>query len=127
MFKSYSPVTLSRTGSTYIAGHNNIVSGGKITNPSYLRHELETEMYLQRTWAQRNEHKTGKKTVCYRMSNEHKPKVERMKRTNNECLPDTTNIKRKNNEQTTNMYRTIRTHIGHLPHMCIRRTPFQVY
>ena len=52
----------------------------------------------------RNEHKTGhstvQSTVCYRMSNEHKPNVERMKRTNNKCLPDTTNIQRKNNEQT---------------------------
>ena len=66
----------------------------------------------------RNEHKTGQSTVCYRMSNEHKPNVERMKRTNNKCLPDTTNIQRKNNEQTGDIYRTIRTHPGQLPNMC---------
>ena len=61
------------------------------------------------------------------MSIEHKHDKrtnERVKRTNNKCLPDTTNIQRKNNEQTEDIYRTIRTHTGQLPNMCIRHTPF---
>ena len=62
----------------------------------------------------RNEHKTGQSTVCYRMSNEHKPNVERMKRTNNKCLPDTMNIPRKNNKQTEDITNTRRITTEHL-------------
>ena len=79
-------------------------------------------MYMGRLPRTRNEHKTVHSTVCYRMNNEYKPNVERMKRTNNKCLPDTINIQRKNNEQTEEIYRTIRKHNGQLSNMCIRHT-----
>ena len=61
------PVTHSRTGSTYIAEYNNIVSGGKITSPSHLRDGLHTGTYLQRTWADWHEQGTNIKTGINRM------------------------------------------------------------
>ena len=118
--KCYSPVIHNRTGSTFIAVHTNIVSGGKITNPADLRDGLDRNVLapnMGRLLRTRNEHITGQSTACYRMSNEHKLNVKRMKRTHNECLPHTTNIKRKNNEQTKDINRTIRTHIGQLPNI----------
>ena len=61
------PVTLSRTGSTFIAEYKNIVSGGKITSPSSLGAGLHTGTYLQRTWAGCHEQGTNIKRVINRM------------------------------------------------------------
>ena len=59
----YGPVTLSRTGSTYIVEYNNIVSGGQITSQSDLGDGLHTGTYLQRTRAGCHEQGTNIKRV----------------------------------------------------------------
>ena len=84
------------------------------TSPSDCK--TDTQELTCRLPQKKNEHKTGhstvQSTVCYRMSNEYKPNVERMNRTNNKCLADISNIQRKNNERTEDIYSTIRTYIG---------------
>ena len=65
----------------------NIVSGTEINSPSeavgriaHINVHVTNMGQLPRTM---NGHKTGQSNECYRMSNEHRPYVERMKRTNN--------------------------------------------